>query len=83
LSFIKRNNLSTEEFNFMDDKADQWMSSLELGMKIRDRILNGEEKRLGEGQRGWEAHVYDEEGMWRVGAALEELVLDEHWDEGI
>jgi len=82
LSFIKRNNLSTEEFEFKDDHATQWISSLEKGMKIRDEVMKAEGKGLGGGEGGWDSGVYSEEGMWRIGAELAELVLEKDWDEG-
>jgi hypothetical protein len=77
---MKRNRLSTKEFTFADDKAERWMSSLERGMKIRDEVMRAEGRGLGGGPGGWDTDIDGEEGMWSVGAALEELVLEEDWD---
>lgn len=80
LSFIQRNNLSKEPFTFEQDNANQWMSSLEKGMRIREEVLTSA-KELGDGVGGWESDVYGEEGMWTIGRILEDLVLDEeNWD---
>jgi hypothetical protein len=82
LSFIKRNGLATKAFPFDDSRAEKWMSSLERGMKIREEVMRaGDKKGLGGGQGGWDTDVYGEEGMWSIGAALEELILEEDWDE--
>ena len=80
LSFIKRNNLSKESFTFDEDKSNQWMSSLEKGMRIRDEVLNSA-KALGDGVGGWKSDIYGEEGMLHVGRILEDLVLEgDDWD---
>src|SRR5437868_7862338 len=80
LSFIKRNNLFKEPFTFDEDKSNQWMSSLERGMRIRDEVLNSA-KALGDGVGGWESDIYGEEGMLNIGRILEDLVLEEDdWD---
>lgn len=76
LSFIKRNNLSKEPFTFDEDKSNQWMSSLERGMRIRDEVLNSA-KGLGDGVGGWETDIYGEEGMSYIGRIFEDLVLEE------
>ena len=55
------------------------MSSLERGMRIRDEVLRST-RALGDGEGGWDSDIYGEEGMRNVGAALEQLVLEE-WDE--
>ena len=55
------------------------MSSLERGMRIRDEVLRTT-KGLGDGKSSWHADVFEDEGMWNVGAALEQLVLEEDWD---
>ena len=55
------------------------MSSLERGMRIRDEVLRST-RGLGEGKGVWDGDVYGDEGMWSVGAALEQLVLEEDWD---
>jgi len=81
LSFIQRNNLSKEAFVFEDDQTDRWMSSLERGMRIRDEVLKST-RGLGDGVTGWDGDVYGDEAMWNVGAALEQLVLEEDWDGG-
>jgi hypothetical protein len=57
------------------------MSSLERGMRIREDVFKSTGKRLGDGPGGWDQDVYGEEGMWRIGAVLEELIMDD-WDEG-
>lgn len=80
LSFIKRNGLSKEDFAFEDDRSERWMSSLERGMKIRDEVMGLTGRGLGDGSGGWETDLYGEEGMWSIGAALEELILEEDWD---
>jgi hypothetical protein len=64
---------------FQDDKADRWMSSLERGMRIRDEVLRSTNA-LGDGKGSWDGDVYSDEAMWNVGAALEQLVLEEDWD---
>lgn len=56
------------------------MSSLERGMRIRDEVLRST-RGLGDGQGSWDRDPYGEEGMWMVGAALEQFVLDDDWDE--
>ena len=63
---------------FEDDQADRWMSSLERGMRIRDEVLKST-RGLGDGVGG-DGDVYGDEAMWNVGAALEQLVLEEEWD---
>jgi len=65
---------------FEDDQADRWMSSLERGMRIRDEVLKST-RGLGDGVDG-DGDVYGDEAMWNVGAALEQLVLEEEWDGG-
>jgi len=81
LSFIQRNNLSKEAFEFEEDKSTQWMSSLEKGMRIRDEVLNSA-KGLGSGVGSWETDVYGEEGMWNIGSMLEEFILaEDEWDD--
>jgi hypothetical protein len=55
------------------------MSSLERGMRIRDEVLRST-RGLGDGKSGWDGDVYSDEGMWNVGAALEQLVLEDDWD---
>ena len=50
-------------------------------MKIREEVMRaGDKKGLGGGLGGWDTDVYGEEGMWSIGAALEELILEEDWD---
>jgi hypothetical protein len=56
------------------------MSSLERGMRIRDEILKSTNKHLGDGAGSWDTDVYGEQGMWTIGAALEELVFED-WDD--
>jgi len=81
LSFIQRNNLSKEPFEFEEDKSTQWMSSLEKGMRIRDEVLSSA-KGLGPGVGSWETDVYGEEGMWNIGSMLEEFILaEDEWDD--
>ena len=65
---------------FEDDQADRWMSSLERGMRIRDEVLKST-RGLGDGVGG-DGDVYGDEAMWNVGAALEQLVLEEEYDRG-
>ena len=80
LSFIQRNNLSKKPFTFEEDKSTQWMSSLEKGMIIRDKVLSSP-RGLGDGIG--ETDVYGEEGMWAIGRILEDCVLDDDdWDDG-
>ena len=82
LSFIHRNNLSKEPFTFENDNAAQWMSSLEIALKVREKVLSSG-RGLGDGVGGWESDVYGEEGMWTIGRILEDLVLDEEdWGSG-
>lgn len=66
---------------FEDGRTDRWMSSLERGMRIREEVMRNTGKRLGDGPGGWDQDLYGEEGMWRIGAALEELFMDD-CDEG-
>lgn len=72
--------MSKEKFVFEDDQADRWMSSLERGMRIRDEVLKST-RGLGDGVGG-DGDVYGDEAMWNVGAALEQLVLEEEWEGG-
>jgi hypothetical protein len=77
LSFIKRNNLSLEAFEFEDEQSDRWMSSLERGMRIREEVMRSTSG-LGAGKALEDG--YSDEAMWKVGAALEQLVLEDEWD---
>jgi len=78
LSFVKRNNLYLEPFEFEDEQSDRWMSSLERAMLIREQVMQSTSKGLGSGT-GLE-DSYSDEAMWNVGAALEQLVLKDDWD---
>jgi hypothetical protein len=49
-------------------------------MRIRDEVLKST-RGLGDGVGG-DGDVYGDEAMWNVGAALEQLVLEEEYDRG-
>jgi hypothetical protein len=79
LSFIQRNKLSLEPFEFENEQADRWMSSLERGMRIREEVMRSTSGTLGGGTAPEDP--YTDEAMWKVGAVLEQLVLEEdEWD---
>jgi hypothetical protein len=71
-----------EPFRFNGDKGDpHQMSSLERGTRIREEVQRKGMRDLGDGPGGWETDIHGEEGMWSVGAAFENLILDQEESE--